>query len=370
MDYEPVFKLPQSNIFMTDLLLPAYAELDPIITIINEKFELFLSKDTLKNVAEIGFNTALQDGAHKEFERKYSIFQERLERMKQIDIENSNNEDFVNLLNSFKELFKDFFRTYRETEFFYFAKIEKELGDYIKDKFSFEDVLSNKVEIVSWPEGVRQLADYIINMQHIKLEYRKLLNGIVLGESSVFVRILTESIKRTGREDVTSMTIDEVKGILAGWEAKDFSERHVYSYITWDTEKKEFSILSGGNAYRKIRELEKEIPKNEVIGTPASKGLIRGRVRIIPLSLEPEKHLAKMQKGEILVSETTGPEMTVAIEKAIAIVTDEGGLMSHAAIVAREFGVPCVVGTKYATEVFKDGDLVEVNANNGVVRKI
>jgi len=95
MDYEPVFKLPQSNIFMTDLLLPAYAELDPIITIINEKFELFLSKDTLKNVAEIGFNTALQDGAHKEFERKYSIFQERLERMKQIDIENSNNEDFV-----------------------------------------------------------------------------------------------------------------------------------------------------------------------------------------------------------------------------------------------------------------------------------
>lgn len=62
--------------------------------------------------------------------------------------------------------------------------------------------------------------------------------------------------------------------------------------------------------------------------------------------------------------------MVVIMEKAAAIVTDEGGLMSHAAIVSREFGIPCVVGTKYATEVFKDGDLIEVNANNGIVRKV
>lgn len=77
-----------------------------------------------------------------------------------------------------------------------------------------------------------------------------------------------------------------------------------------------------------------------------------------------------MEKGDILVSDTTGPEMMIAIQKASAIVTDEGGMMSHAAVVAREFKIPCVVGTTYATEVFKDGDFIEVNANSGVVRKI
>lgn len=62
--------------------------------------------------------------------------------------------------------------------------------------------------------------------------------------------------------------------------------------------------------------------------------------------------------------------MVVIMKKAVAIVTDEEGLMSHAAIIAREFDIPCIVGTKYATDIFKDGDKIEVNANNGVVRKI
>jgi len=53
-----------------------------------------------------------------------------------------------------------------------------------------------------------------------------------------------------------------------------------------------------------------------------------------------------------------------------AIVTDEGGILSHAAIIAREFGKPCVIGTKMATQVLKDGDMVEVDANNDIVKKV
>ena len=66
----------------------------------------------------------------------------------------------------------------------------------------------------------------------------------------------------------------------------------------------------------------------------------------------------------------TRPEMVVAMKKAGAIVTDEGGITSHAAVVSREFGIPCIIGTKKATKVFKDGDLVEVDANRGVVRRV
>ncbi len=62
--------------------------------------------------------------------------------------------------------------------------------------------------------------------------------------------------------------------------------------------------------------------------------------------------------------------MMSACEKAGAIVTDEGGLTSHAAIVSRELGIPCIVGSKSASHIFRDGDLIEVDAKCGVVRKI
>lgn len=66
----------------------------------------------------------------------------------------------------------------------------------------------------------------------------------------------------------------------------------------------------------------------------------------------------------------TSPEYVPAMKRSGAVITDEGGLLSHAAIVARELGKPCIVGTKIATKVLKDGDLVEVDANKGVVRKV
>jgi len=63
----------------------------------------------------------------------------------------------------------------------------------------------------------------------------------------------------------------------------------------------------------------------------------------------------------------TRPDYITGIRQAAAIVTNEGGITCHAAIVARELGIPCVIATKIATEVLKDGDIVEVNANHGVV---
>lgn len=103
----------------------------------------------------------------------------------------------------------------------------------------------------------------------------------------------------------------------------------------------------------------------ELKGTVASIGKSIGKVKIVKTIYEIEK----VQKGDILVANMTRPEMVVAMKKAGAIVTDEGGITSHAAVVSRELGIPCIVGTRNATEVFKDGELVEVDATNGIVRK-
>lgn len=102
----------------------------------------------------------------------------------------------------------------------------------------------------------------------------------------------------------------------------------------------------------------------EIRGVAASLGKARGRVRIIRNVQDSEKLI----EGEILVIAMTRPEHTPAMKRAAAIVTDDGGIICHAAIVARELKKPCMVGTKVATQVLHDGDLVEVDADKGVVR--
>jgi pyruvate,water dikinase len=72
-----------------------------------------------------------------------------------------------------------------------------------------------------------------------------------------------------------------------------------------------------------------------------------------------------MEEQSILVTTTTDPEFMPAIKKSSAIITDIGGLLSHAAISAREIGIPCIVGTENATKILKNGDLVEVDTEEG-----
>ena len=77
-----------------------------------------------------------------------------------------------------------------------------------------------------------------------------------------------------------------------------------------------------------------------------------------------------MRDGTVLVVHTTTADLMPAVVKATAIVTDMGGISSHGAIVSRELGIPCIIGTKIATKVLKDGDMVEVDADKGIVRRI
>lgn len=101
-------------------------------------------------------------------------------------------------------------------------------------------------------------------------------------------------------------------------------------------------------------------------GTTACKGKITGKARII---LRPNVK-TRFQKGDILVTTNSNPSFMPFIRKCGALVTDEGGMNSHAAIIARELRKPCVIGTKVATQVLKDGDMIEVDANKGTIIKL
>ncbi|MFH0971022.1 MAG: PEP-utilizing enzyme [Candidatus Micrarchaeota archaeon] len=128
-------------------------------------------------------------------------------------------------------------------------------------------------------------------------------------------------------------------------------------------------LLTGKEAEKiagMIREEKVDENITEIKGTPAFPGFVRGMVKII----HKAEDMGKMNDGDILVSPATNPNIVPAMKKASAIVTDEGGVTCHAAIVSREMKIPCVIGTKIATKALKDGDKVEVDATKGVIRKI
>ncbi len=137
--------------------------------------------------------------------------------------------------------------------------------------------------------------------------------------------------------------------------------------VEWGIEKGKVYILQS-RAITTIRgKKEEKSVKGEVDillkGLGASPGIGTGKVKVI----ESEKEISKVEEGDILVTTMTTPDMVPAMKRASAIVTDEGGLTCHAAIVSRELGVPAVVGTKEATKVLRDGMIVTVDGEKGVV---
>jgi phosphohistidine swiveling domain-containing protein len=137
------------------------------------------------------------------------------------------------------------------------------------------------------------------------------------------------------------------------------------------------NFLEGKSATVILREFTGQTvndKKGIIRGKTASNGHAIGQVKIIPVdygNLENvDREIEKMNTGNILVAETTAPELMAACRKAAAIITDVGGLLSHAAIVSREFGIPCIVATENASKILKDGDLVEVNGVDGTIRML
>jgi len=108
---------------------------------------------------------------------------------------------------------------------------------------------------------------------------------------------------------------------------------------------------------------EKISGKEILSGLGASPGVSSGRVKIV----NSMDDLGKIKKGDVLVTEMTNPDMVVSMQKASAIITDEGGITSHAAIVSREMGIPAVVGTEKATKVLQQGMMVTVDGSGGIV---
>lgn len=147
-----------------------------------------------------------------------------------------------------------------------------------------------------------------------------------------------------------------------------------YKRLITERKKNLLSVMIGKERYELVgRDADRvasniKFPKEDLEGGVKGSVAYPGRITGICKVLHKLEDMQKIKKGDILVISMTDPGFIPAMERASAFVTDQGGILCHAAIISREMKKPCIIGTKVATKVFKDGDLVEVNADRGIVK--
>ncbi len=249
------------------------------------------------------------------------------------------------------------------------SKSEKEIKskiEKVENEFKIKNKERDKITKGLLPEA-RSIAYLFQKLTDLRDE-RKAEHCILVASMK---EILKEIAKKSGVDlllleniyyhEIERLLLDR-KGLIEELEERNKGMTIVVS------EKQGLKFLTGDN-YKKVKKLMEDKNKldfKELTGQSVFKGVVKGQARVILKVSEFEE----FKDGEILIAPMTRPEFLPLMKKAAAIVTDEGGLTCHAAIVSRELKKPCIVGTQMATRVLKTGDVVEVDADKGVVKII
>lgn len=266
--------------------------------------------------------------------------------------------------NQLVKLWQEFFSHYSKTEFFY-------------TDTAFRKLLSPQTA----PNAKRTLKGASQELTRLKLQGRLYLNKMWYSRNNDIFLALKKLSKQLGYspQQLYSVSPEEIGSIFLGEKLNSRTVKERQRVYTIIAVRQRSHILS----YKQQKLLAERFAayeastSNILHGTPASPGIARG-IATVPRTAYPShkdfpqyvREVKRMKSGTILVVETTSPEIMVACRKAKAIVANQGGLLSHAAVISRELGIPCIVGTEIATQVLKTGDFVEVDANKGVVRII
>jgi len=243
--------------------------------------------------------------------------------------------------------------------------------------FSIDPVKNLKDRIIIesvWGLGEMIVQGSVIPDRYIvQKETFSILSKEISEQRVQLVRSGSENVER----EVSKNCIDKQKitdeDIITLAKYSDKLQKHYYfpQDSEWAKEKGKLYIVqtrpvttikSTANINRKNKKDNVKMSDSPILtGVPASPGMGTGSVKI----LKSAKEIGKVSHGDILIAPMTSPDYVPAMKKAEAIVTDEGGQTSHAAIVSRELGIPCIVGTKEATKILKEGEIVTVDGTTG-----
>lgn len=208
------------------------------------------------------------------------------------------------------------------------------------------------------------MAQYFVYIKDARDDYRR--HGVFYA-----LKFFKEIGRRMGIKaaDTSFLQASEVVAFLSGKQkiSQQVINNRKKAFVLYLDKTNNLVCLSGKDIALGLKEfrlfnIEEKI--KQLSGTVASKGNVRGRVAIV----KGIKDLNNVKQGNILVAITTHPDYVPAMRRAAGIVTDEGGITSHAAIVSREFHIPCIVGTKQATKILRDKDFIELDSDKGIIK--
>lgn len=338
------------SVFIMDIHNTLYKNLEALFIIDNGMFKQYFTKKA--------YNRSLEEGI-KFYGNKYTF--------------DNYKKNLSNHCDNFKKFFKSEIKNKKyiskKNVMTFFEYTMKLCADYTKMNFEFTD----KAFIQQGNNPI--IKNNLSNIGPFKDKIRNFMN-MILFESNGYLHQFFVILAKQFNLSLSTFDNLTQKEVLELFDNKKPDEQKIFKRQEAFAESYNLNGFCEGNDAKVILKIFKEdiFCPDIIKGQIANKGKVIGKVKIISVDYSDlnrvNEDIKKMQQGNILIAETTAPELIIACKKAVAIVTDVGGLLSHAAIVSREFGIPCIVGTKNATKAFKDGDIVEVDANIGVVKKI
>jgi phosphohistidine swiveling domain-containing protein len=285
-----------------------------------------------------------------------------------IKIQKANQEKRDELIQKHLEDFKWIKTNFFESKILTKQEVLDELDKEIKvDLKYYEDLKQKKQNILDKHKPSKEILDIIYFFN--KLSYWREIRKEMSLKINYFLNRIIEEIADRLNKPVELLNKSCSSEGSRFFEDKNFLDELKQRQEYWCSfkENDEFSLLGGEKALPYIKEFEALAdPSRKLKGTTACKGKVTAKVKV----LFGEKDFPNFNKGDIIVAVMTRPEYVPLMEKASAIITEEGGITCHASIISRELKIPCMVGVQNATTYLKDGDLVEVDADNGTVKKV
>jgi phosphoenolpyruvate synthase/pyruvate phosphate dikinase/spermidine synthase len=371
------------NIFpplFIDLAIQAkYLPFDGMFLFENYKSTLFIEKESLLRTKEIGKKMLFSYKYITESKKTIKKIKAEIKKIELI-INCNLNENIKKIITKYFNLFKLAIYNYSFTECFYTDGAEEKVINEFKKEFKINLNFSSFYDFINKDIKVSKKIKYYLNIFKIlgeqKLEFRGIMNNLSTIAEKIFDKISKEF--NVNSDFLDFLTLKEFNDFLSLKLTKR-SVKTLYDlrskYFIQKVEKSNITIYQDSEA-KDIIDFYKLCSRNDKKvkweGKGVFAGLYSGVVRKIPYFMdiknkEYRKYIKNFKKGEILLARSTGPELMSIIKKAGAIISEEGGIMSHAAVVCREFKKPGVVGIPNIFENINDGAIVCVNGQHGLV---
>lgn len=366
-----------------NVVAPIYFQKEGVLVYEYSQLTAYATTKELDAVKKIGKILFVQDGYERICKELATLAREtRLKkaRCSKQNLRKVSNKTLLRLYEELFDLMRRFLNNYRYTEPHYLDLIEDELDQFLKKQETQREAREYlKAQLLA---GTSTALLRSRKMKHLVRFLRKISKRRFEAKSNSITAsdyadtLLEETARRfyLAATQVSSLNHQELKGLLLDNIRPDVPavnrRKESFAFEVQNSKITELTEKQCTHFKNSLLPNQDSPVRTTLKGSTAYPGKVTGKAIVLPListAKEYKKFIANFEKNSILVVPMTSPDLVPVFRNVAAIVTDEGGITSHAALIAREMKIPCIVGTSYATKIFKSGMQLLVDATNAQV---